>query len=233
MCLVVMYGVKKEIDSSLIEKMLYMNFDVKPLINEFSLVGDGVEDYDFYSCGVCNCDSYMSELSEGGFKNFHELYAHRKEVAKNRRKAVEELRANPKYEKLTKKFKKEYEKQRQNMKKYSISDTKHMASYQKFLSTNAVFVDDMLGGYNGDAMLRDADMDIDKAIANDIVEKYERDTSIIDGVLTISDDIIIVPLWTDGSEKYQVSIENMYYKDIDENVFGRLPVNHGLKISDK
>ena len=233
MCLVVMYGVKKEIDSSLIEKMLYMNFDVKPLINEFSLVGDGVEDYDFYSCGVCNCDSYMSELSEGGFKNFHELYAHRKEVAKNRRKAVEELRANPKYDKLTKKFKKEYEKQRQNMKKYSISDTKQMASYQKFLSTNAVFVDDMLGGYNGDAMLRDADMDIDKAIANDIVEKYERDTSIIDGVLTISDDIIIVPLWTDGSEKYQVSIENMYYKDIDENVFGRLPVNHGLKISDK
>ena len=233
MCLVVMYGVKKEIDSSLIEKMLYMNFDVKPLINEFSLVGDGVEDYDFYSCGVCNCDSYMSELSEGGFKNFHELYAHRKEVAKNRRKAVEELRANPKYDKLTKKFKKEYEKQRQNMKKYSISDTKQMASYQKFLSTNAIFVDDMLGGYNGDAMLRDADMDIDKAIANDIVEKYERDTSIIDGVLTISDDIIIVPLWTDGSEKYQVSIENMYYKDIDENVFGRLPVNHGLKISDK
>ena len=233
MCLVVMYGVKKEVDMSLVEKMLYMNFDVKPLVNEFTLVGDGIEDYNFYSCGVCNCDSYMSELSEGGFKNFHEFYAYRKETARNRRKAVEELRANPKYEKLTNKFKKEYEKQRQNMKKYSINDTKHMASYQKFLANNAVFVDDMLGGYNGDAILKDADMDIDKTIANDIVEKYERDTSIIDGVLTLSDDIIIVPLWTDGSEEYKVSIENMYYKDIDENIFGRLPINHGLKICDK
>jgi hypothetical protein len=76
-------------------------------------------------------------------------------------------------------------------------------------------------------------MDIDKTIANDIVEKYERDTSIIDGVLTLSDDIIIVPLWTDGSDEYKVSIENMYYKDIDENIFGRLPINHGLKICDK
>ena len=233
MCLVVMYGVKKNVDASLIEKMLYMNYDVKPLLNEYSLTGDGVEDYNFYSCGVCNCDSYMSELSEGKFNNFHELYEHKKNSANTRRQAVLELRANPKYEKLTKKFKKEYEKQRQNMKKYSVNDTKHMSIYQNFLATNAVFVDDMLGGYNGDAILRDADMDIDKVIESEVVEKYERDSSIIDGVLTLSDDIIIVPVWTDGNTEYKVSIENMYYKDIDENVFGRLPLNHGLKICDK
>ena len=232
MCLVVMYGVKKEVDANLVEKMLYMNYDVKPLLNEYSITGDGVEDYNFYSCGVCNCDSYMSELSGGKFNNFHELYSSKKENAIARRNAVLELRANPKYDKLTKKFKKEYEKQRQEMKKYSINDTKHMTSYQKFLKDNAVYVDDMLGNASGDAILKDADMDISKATA-DIVEKYERDSSIIDGVLTLSDDIIIVPVWTDGNTEYKVSIENMYYKDIDENVFGRLPVNHGLKICDK
>ena len=41
MCLVVMYGVKKDVDSSMIEKMLYMNYDVKPLKNEYSLKADG------------------------------------------------------------------------------------------------------------------------------------------------------------------------------------------------
>ena len=69
MCLVVMYGVKKEVDANLVEKMLYMNYDVKPLLNEYSIIGNGVEDYNFYSCGVCNCDSYMSELSGGKFNN--------------------------------------------------------------------------------------------------------------------------------------------------------------------
>ena len=166
----------------MIEKMLYMNYDVKPLKNEYSLICDGLENYDFYSCGVCNCDSYMCELSEGKFDNFDELYKYKKENAIARKNAVENLKANPKYEKLASKFKKEYEKQRQNMKKYSISDKKHMAEYQNFLAKNAVFVDDMLGGLNNGGIFRDADMDIEKAIAVDVIEKYDRDTSIIDGV---------------------------------------------------
>lgn len=231
MCLVVMYGVKKDVDSSMIEKMLYMNYDVKPLKNEYSLICDGLENYDFYSCGVCNCDSYMCELSESKFNNFDELYRYKKENAIARKTAVENLRANPKYEKLASKFKKEYEKQRQNMKKYSISDKKHMAEYQNFLAKNAVFVDDMLGGLNNGGIFRDADMDIEKAIAIDVIEKYDRDTSIIDGVLTISSDIVIIPIWTDGSMEYKVEFEDICYSDLDENVLGRLPTNHGLRIN--
>lgn len=230
MCLVVMYGVDKSVDPTMIEKMLYMNFDVKPLLNEYKLNGDGLDNYNFYSCGVCNCDSYMCELGEGKFNTFRELYEYRKADAIKRKSAVEELRANPKYEKLASKFKKEYEKQRQNMKKYSISDTKHMAEYQKFLSKNAVFVDDMLGGLNNDAILRQADMDIDSTINLEVIEKYDRDTSIIDGVLTISDDIIIIPVWTDGNMEYNVSYTDINYSDLDENVLGRLSLNHGLKI---
>ena len=33
MCLVVMYGINKNADENLIEKMIYMNYDVKQLLN--------------------------------------------------------------------------------------------------------------------------------------------------------------------------------------------------------
>lgn len=230
MCLVVMYGVKKDVNVSLMEKMLYMNYDVKPLLNEFTLIGENLSDYNFYSVGVCNCGSYMCELSNTEFDNFKDYYLHQQSVYKKRKLDVENLRNNPKYAKLSAKFKKEYEKQRKNMQKYSVNDTKKMAEYQKFLSKNSVFVDDMLGGLVNDANVTKYSGNIDDIINTSVLDMYSKDTSIIDGALTIADDILIIPIWTDGSLQYNVTYTDIEYKDLNENLLGKLKCNTGYKI---
>ena len=60
MCLVVLYGINKSADIKLMEKMFYMQFDIKPMVNEFELIGDGLENYNFYNVGACNCNSYIT-----------------------------------------------------------------------------------------------------------------------------------------------------------------------------
>lgn len=230
MCLVVMYGVDKSVDTLLFEKMIYMNYDIKPLLNEFTLVGDGLEKYNFYSVGVCNCDSYITRLSESNFTNFHDYYLNQKiEVAK-RKKRVDELRNDPKYDKLTAKFKKEFDKKRKEMAKYSVSDAKRMNEYQKWLSKNQVLVDDLLGGITTDSVLRIMNEDIDNIIDKEIMESYDKDTNIIDGALTLADDILIIPIWTDGSKNYKVSVSDIEYKDLNEDILGNMKINTGYRI---
>lgn len=228
MCLVVMYGINKNADENLIEKMIYMNYDVKPLVNEYVLHGEGLENYNFYSVGVCNCDSYICGLSNTNCDNFKDFYLQQKDIYEKRKLAVENLRKDPKYEKLTSKFKKEYDKQRKLMQKYSVSDTKKMADFQKFLVNNSVFIDDM-GGLIATETSKYCG-DIDQLIQSNILNLYEKDTNIIDGALTIADDIVIVPVWTDGSLEYNVKCSDIGYADINENVLGKLNYNTGYKI---
>lgn len=230
MCLVVLYGVPKTVDTTLVEKMLYMNFDAKPLVNEFKVEGYNVENYNFYSIGVCNCGSYISQLSNTKFDNFKEYFENKKIEYFLRQKNVEKLRANPKYNKLVEKFKKEYDKNRREMQKYSVSDTKRMNEYQKFLDKNTVFVDDLLGGLTNDSAKNIINMNIEDVIKNEVLVNYEKDTNIIDGALTVADNMLIIPIWTDGRDSYIINYKVVEYKDLDENMLGKLKYNSGLKI---
>lgn len=231
MCLVVLYGINKKADIKLMEKMFYMQFDVKPMVNEFELVGEGLENYNFYNVGACNCNSYITKLWDAKVDTFEEYYQNLKQEHLARLENLKKLRENPKYEKLIAKFKKEFEKRRKEMQKYSVNDKKKMESYQKWWQKNQVFRDDILGGLVNDNCNHFVETALEQLIEENVVFDYERDTSIIDGVLTLCEDIIILPIWQDGVSSYSVSYKDIYYDDLSYNTLGALEMFKGVRIN--
>lgn len=234
MCLIVMYGINKKADKSLMEKMFYFEYDAKPMINEFQLNGNGLEDYDFYNIGVCNCDSYITMLKDSKFNNFVDYYNNLKSEFAKRIQNVEDLKNNPKYEKLKAKFVKEFDKKRKEMQKYAVTDTKYQNGYKNWLNKNKIFSDALLGGLENDKCEYVVNTSTNDLINKNVVEIYDKDTSIIDGVFTTFDDIIIIPIWTDvGKYSYDVSFSDINYSDLDYNKLGALQYNCGFKILNK
>ena len=72
---------------------------------------------------------------------------------------------------------------------------------------------------------------IEQLIEENVVFDYERDTSIIDGVLTLCDDIIILPIWQDGISSYNVSYKDISYEELNYNTLGNLEMFKGVKIN--
>lgn len=230
MCLVIMYGINKDADVSLMEKMFYFQFDSKPMVNEFELIGEGLDRYNFFNMGACNCGSYITMLKDSKADNFNDYYSELKQSLSKRIEAVNKLRSDPKYEKLVSKFKKEFEKKRKEMQKYSVSDTKRMQEYEAWLNKNQVFKDDLLGGLVNDNAESIVNSSIEDLINQNVVDAFDKDTSIIDGVFTSNDEVLIIPIWTDGSASYKVSYSDINYDDLDYNKLAKLTYNHGFRI---
>lgn len=234
MCLVIMYGINKKADKSLMEKMFYLQYDAKPMVNEFELKAQGLEDYDFYNIGFCNCESYITMLKDCKCNNFVEYFENLKSVYLERINNVKLLKQNIKYEKLKAKFVKEFDKKRKEMQKYSINDKKRMSQYEDWLNKNRVFADDMLGGLEKDNCNYVVETPTEKLMEEKVVEFYDKDTGVIDGVFTTQNDIIIIPIWTETAKfSYDVSFKDINYSDLDYNKLGKLQYNTGFRILNK
>ena len=94
-----------------------------------------------------------------------------------------------------------------------------------------MFTDDILGGLVNDNCNHTVESSIEQLIEENVVFDYERDTSIIDGVLTLCDDIIILPIWQDGISSYNVSYKDISYEELNYNTLGNLEMFKGVKIN--
>lgn len=234
MCLVIMYGIKKDVDVNLMEKMFYMQFDVKPMLNEFELIGNNLNEYNFFNIGACNCGSYITMLKDKKINNFEDYYNLKKQEFTKRVNDVVLIKQSPKYEKLKAKFVKEFDKKRKEMQKYAVSDTKHMQDYENWLKKNQVFTDDLLGGLENDKCDYIINTSLNDLIEKEVKENFDKDTSIIDGVLTMSDEILIIPIWQEGGKfSYKVKVTDIDYSNLDYNTLGNLNYAEGLRILDK